>query len=130
MSDKEEAAPHRGFGIDHHGSPTGAGGFDRGFPNAGFKVPWADEHDMSSRATNRHNFSETKLYKRSIVEVAPDDIPDYDGMIGGPRSLKQVFRTCRSSPTSRRPPMHLSFCRRQKEGQSSMRVKPRECPAL
>ena len=63
---------------------AGAGGLDRGFQNAGFEVPWANEYDKTIWATYRHNFPETNLDERSIVEIAPDEIPDCDGMIGGP----------------------------------------------
>lgn len=63
---------------------AGAGGLDRGFEEAGFDVIWANEYDRVIWDTYRHNFPKTKLDTRSIVEVEPDDIPNCDGMIGGP----------------------------------------------
>lgn len=63
---------------------SGAGGLDRGFENAGFNVVWANEFDRAIWDTYRYNFPSTKLDTRSIVEVQPEDIPDCDGMIGGP----------------------------------------------
>ena len=63
---------------------AGAGGLDRGFEEAGFDVVWANEYDKAIWDTYRHNFPATKLDTRSIVEVEPDDIPNCDGMIGGP----------------------------------------------
>lgn len=63
---------------------AGAGGLDHGFENAGFDVVWANEYDKAIWATYSHNFPKTKLDKRSIVEVEPEDIPNCDGMIGGP----------------------------------------------
>lgn len=63
---------------------TGAGGLDLGFKKAGFNIVWANEYDKSIWATFEHNFSETKLDKRSIIDVKSDEIPDADGIIGGP----------------------------------------------
>ena len=63
---------------------AGAGGLDRGFENAGFNVVWANEYDKSIWATYQHNFPNTVLDTRSIVEVDPLDVPVCDGMIGGP----------------------------------------------
>ena len=63
---------------------AGAGGLDRGFEDAGFDVVWANEYDKSIWATYQHNFPNTVLDTRSIVEVSPLDVPTCDGMIGGP----------------------------------------------
>ena len=63
---------------------TGAGGLDLGFEKAGFEIIWANEFDKSIWATFEHNFPNTKLDKRSIVDVPSDEIPDADGIIGGP----------------------------------------------
>ena len=63
---------------------AGAGGLDRGFEDAGFDVVWANEYDKSIWATYRHNFPKTVLDTRSIVEVESSDVPDCDGIIGGP----------------------------------------------
>jgi len=63
---------------------TGAGGLDLGFEKAGFSVIWANEYDKSIWETFKHNFSHTKLDKRSITEVQSHEVPDADGFIGGP----------------------------------------------
>jgi DNA (cytosine-5)-methyltransferase 1 len=63
---------------------AGAGGLDRGFEQAEFDIVWANEYDRAIWETYRHNFPNTKLDTRSIVEVEPEDIPKCDGMLGGP----------------------------------------------
>jgi len=63
---------------------AGAGGLDYGFAQAGFSVPWANEYDKNIWATYERNSPKTKLNKRSIVDIDPADIPNVDGMIGGP----------------------------------------------
>jgi len=62
----------------------GAGGMDVGFKNAGFKIMWANEFDKDIWATYRANHPETKLDIRSIFNIPSTDIPDTDGIIGGP----------------------------------------------
>lgn len=64
---------------------SGAGGLDRGFEQAGFDVEWANEFDKNIWATYERNFPNTSLDRRSIVDIAANDIClDPDGMIGGP----------------------------------------------
>lgn len=63
---------------------SGAGGLDLGFKKAGFEVVWANDVDKTVWKTFEYNFPETKLDKRSIIEVSSEDIPDCDGIIGGP----------------------------------------------
>lgn len=63
---------------------SGAGGLDLGFERAGFSIIWANEFDRKIWTTFEHNFPQTKLDKRSITDVSIDEIPDCDGMIGGP----------------------------------------------
>lgn len=64
---------------------TGAGGLDLGFEKAGFHVIWANEFDATIWDTFEHNFPNTKLDRRSIVDISSFDIPDsIDGIIGGP----------------------------------------------
>jgi DNA (cytosine-5)-methyltransferase 1 len=63
---------------------TGAGGLDLGFEKAGFHVIWANEYDSTIWETFEYNFPKTKLDKRSIVDVPASEIPDVDGIIGGP----------------------------------------------
>jgi len=63
---------------------TGAGGLDLGFEKAGFKVVWANEFDKTIWETFELNFPHTKLDKRSIVDIKSSEIPNADGIIGGP----------------------------------------------
>lgn len=63
---------------------TGAGGLDLGFEQAGFETIWANEYDKSIWETFELNFPNTKLDKRSIVDIQSSDIPKVDGIIGGP----------------------------------------------
>ena len=63
---------------------TGAGGLDLGFERAGFDVVWANEYDSTIWDTFEFNFPKTKLDHRSIVDVSSVDIPEIDGIIGGP----------------------------------------------
>jgi len=63
---------------------SGAGGLDRGFEHAGFEVSWANEYDKTIWDTYRHNFPKTVLDGRSIVKIEVDEVPECDGMIGGP----------------------------------------------
>ena len=63
---------------------TGAGGLDLGFLRAGFDIVWANEFDPTIWETFQYNFPETKLDKRSIVDVPSVDVPMVHGIIGGP----------------------------------------------
>jgi DNA (cytosine-5)-methyltransferase 1 len=63
---------------------AGAGGLDKGFDMAGFKTIWANEYDQDIWQTFEANFPETILDRRSIVDVPSSEIPDCDGIIGGP----------------------------------------------
>ncbi len=63
---------------------SGAGGLDLGFEKAGFEIIWANEFDKRIWATFEHNFPKVKLDHRSITDVQVDEIPDCDGIIGGP----------------------------------------------
>lgn len=63
---------------------TGAGGLDLGFKKAGFHTVWANEYDPTIWETFETNFPKTKLDRRSIVDISSSDLPDVDGIIGGP----------------------------------------------
>lgn len=63
---------------------SGAGGLDRGFEAAGFDVVWANEYDKTIWETYEKNFPNTVLDRRSIVKIDPTEVPDCDGIIGGP----------------------------------------------
>ncbi len=62
---------------------SGAGGLDLGFKNAGFQMVWANEYDKDIWDTFDFNH-QCYLDKRSIVDIPSEDIPDCDGIIGGP----------------------------------------------
>lgn len=64
---------------------SGAGGLDLGFEQAGFNIVWANEYDKDIWDTFRHNFKDTTLDTRSILDVPSEDIPNNPiGIIGGP----------------------------------------------
>lgn len=63
---------------------SGAGGLDLGFEKAGFDVVWANEYDKDIWETYRKNFPNTFLDTRSIVKIGTEEIPECDGIIGGP----------------------------------------------
>lgn len=63
---------------------AGAGGLDLGFENAGFDVVWANEYDKDIWETYEKNHKNTKLDRRSITDIPSDEVPDCDGIIGGP----------------------------------------------
>ena len=63
---------------------AGAGGLDLGFEKAGFKVIWANEYGKEIWETYRKNHPHTFLDTRSIVNVPSNEVPECDGIIGGP----------------------------------------------
>ncbi len=63
---------------------AGAGGLDLGFQKAGFDVIWANEYDKEIWETYEKNHPHTYLDKRSIVDIPASEVPDCDGIIGGP----------------------------------------------
>jgi DNA (cytosine-5)-methyltransferase 1 len=63
---------------------SGCGGLDLGFEKAGFKIVWANEFDKSIWETFTLNFPHVPLDQRSIVDISSNEIPDCDGIIGGP----------------------------------------------
>lgn len=63
---------------------SGAGGLDLGFSQANFDIIYANEWDKKIWDTYQANHKDTFLDKRSISDVSVDDVPDCDGIIGGP----------------------------------------------
>lgn len=63
---------------------AGAGGLDLGFEKEGFDVVWANEYDREIWETYEKNHPKTKLDRRSIVDIPSVEVPDCDGIIGGP----------------------------------------------
>ena len=63
---------------------AGAGGLDLGFSQAGFNVAWANEYDKDIWATYTKNHPHTELDQRSITEIKSEEVPECEGIIGGP----------------------------------------------
>lgn len=55
-----------------------------GFSKAGFDCIWANEYDKEIWETYEKNHPNTILDRRSITNIASDEVPDCDGIIGGP----------------------------------------------
>ena len=62
---------------------SGAGGLDSGFKRIGFDVIWANEYDEAIRETYEANH-DAPLDRRDIRNIESREIPDCDGIIGGP----------------------------------------------
>ncbi len=63
---------------------AGAGGLDLGFEKAGFNVIWANEYNKEIWETYEKNHVNTTLDRRSITKIKANEVPDCDGIIGGP----------------------------------------------
>lgn len=63
---------------------SGCGGLDLGFEKAKYEIIWANEFDKGIWATYRQNHRTTYLDTRSITDIDEAEIPDCDGIIGGP----------------------------------------------
>lgn len=62
---------------------AGAGGLDLGFEKAGFEIVYANEYDKSIWETYEKNHK-TPLDHRDIRKIDSSELPDCDGIIGGP----------------------------------------------
>jgi len=62
---------------------SGCGGLDLGFTLAGFRLVYANDNDPSIWETFERNHK-INIDKRSLLEVKSEEIPDSDGIIGGP----------------------------------------------
>jgi DNA (cytosine-5)-methyltransferase 1 len=63
---------------------AGAGGLDLGFEQAGFNVVWANEYDKEIWDTYEKNHKNTELNRRSIINIKEEEVPECEGIIGGP----------------------------------------------
>lgn len=63
---------------------SGCGGLDLGFAQSGLDIIWANDCDNTVWRTYEYNHPNTKLDKRSISDIPSEEIPDADGIIGGP----------------------------------------------
>lgn len=62
---------------------AGTGGLDLGFEKAGFEIVYANEYDKSIWETYEKNHT-TPLDHRDIRKIDSSELPDCDGIIGGP----------------------------------------------
>ena len=63
---------------------AGAGGLDLGFQNAGFNIILANEYDKTIWDTYKFNHPNTILNTEDIRKLNIHDLPNIDGVIGGP----------------------------------------------
>jgi len=63
---------------------AGAGGLDLGFEKAGFSIDWANEFDKDIWATYKKNHPKAYLDQRSIIDIPENEVPECEGIIGGP----------------------------------------------
>lgn len=62
---------------------SGVGGLDLGFSQAGYKIVYANDIDRDVWDTFEKNHH-IGIDKRSITEVKSDEIPEVEGIVGGP----------------------------------------------
>jgi len=90
---------------------AGAGGLDLGFENAGFDVIWANEYDREIWETFEKNHTSTFLDKRSIVDIPSSEVPDCDGIIGGPPCQSWSEAGSKRGITDKRGQLFYEFMR-------------------
>lgn len=62
---------------------SGIGGLDKGFSDNGFNIVWANDFDKYAVATYRRNNPDIDIFEGDINQVAINDIPLFDVLIGG-----------------------------------------------
>ena len=62
---------------------SGVGGLDLGFTHAGFETVYANDVDKDVWATYERN-NGIQIDRRSLFDIPSEDVPDADGIIGGP----------------------------------------------
>lgn len=90
---------------------AGAGGLDLGFEQAGFDIIWANEFDSEIWGTYTYNHPNTYLDKRSITDIDASDIPDCDGIIGGPPCQSWSAAGARRGIEDKRGQLFFDFIR-------------------
>lgn len=90
---------------------AGAGGLDLGFEQAGFDVIWANEYDKEIWATYEKNHKNTILDRRSIVDIPSEEVPDCDGIIGGPPCQSWSEAGSKRGITDKRGQLFYEFMR-------------------
>ncbi len=63
---------------------AGAGGLDIGFHKAGFQTLWANEFDKHIIPSYKNHFPDVAFDSRSITNIPNYEIPNAEGIIGGP----------------------------------------------
>jgi DNA (cytosine-5)-methyltransferase 1 len=63
---------------------SGCGGLDVGFKNSGMNLIWANEYDPEIWETFEKNHPNVTLDRRSIIDIKSSEIPECDGIVGGP----------------------------------------------
>lgn len=101
---------------------AGAGGFDLGFKNAGFIIIWANERDRDLWKTYRYNHSKTIIDKRDITHILAHEIPNCDGIIGGPPCQSWSQAGAAKGIQDKRGQLIYEFIRIVKEKQPSFFV--------
>ena len=90
---------------------AGAGGLDLGFQRAGFNVTWANEYDKEIWETYEKNHVQTVLDRRSIVHIPSVEVPDCDGIIGGPPCQSWSEAGSKRGITDKRGQLFFEFMR-------------------
>ncbi len=90
---------------------AGAGGLDLGFEKAGFDVIWANEYDKEIWETFEKNHTSTFLDRRSIVDIPSNEVPDCDGIIGGPPCQSWSEAGSKRGITDKRGQLFYEFMR-------------------
>lgn len=62
---------------------SGCGGLDLGFAKAGFRLVYANDNDKKIWETFERNH-DLEIDKRSLIDVTSGEMPNADGIIGGP----------------------------------------------
>ncbi|MEI8204232.1 MAG: DNA cytosine methyltransferase [Bacteroidota bacterium] len=90
---------------------AGAGGLDLGFHNGGFDVIWANEYDKEIWETYEKNHTNTILDRRSIVDISSYEVPNCDGIIGGPPCQSWSEAGSKRGITDKRGQLFYEFMR-------------------
>ena len=62
----------------------GSGGISEGFRLAGFEIVYALDKDNAAVKTFQENHPRATVEKKDVSQVNPNDIPDFDILVGGP----------------------------------------------
>lgn len=95
---------------------SGCGGLDLGFTQAGFKIVFANEFDKTIWETYEKNHS-CILNHSDIRNISAKDIPDADGIIGGPPCQSWSEAGARRGFNDPRGQLFLDYIRILKEKQ-------------